>query len=650
MRSLCKTLISSCAAPLVFVLLSVSPVVAVAAAGDVDLISIRLPGQTTANSSSDEVAISADGRFAVFSSTADDLVAGDTNGERDIFVETLSSGAIERVSVSSAGVQANNFSFKPQVSADGRLVLFASTATNLAATDDVNQTDYFIRDRQTGTTQRLTLNGQSLPIEAGPVLSGNGRYLVFTSYLELAGDVNGSPDVYVYDRQNSSIDRVSISSSGQVANRGPLDGVPTISADGRFVVFTSWATNLVPGDTNGWPDVFVRDRQNGVTERVSVNSAEQQSNNFAYGSAVISADGRFVAFDSEATNLVANDTNGSADVFARDRQLGLTTRVSVGAGGAQAGAPSGVDAISNDGRFVSFVSTASNLVPGDSNGVMDYFIRDRQMGVTQRLDVSASGIQANAGSNGGGISADGRLAIFLSGSDNLVAGDRNESADVFVRDRQVPTTLLVSRAVIASNAANGVTDYPSPAVSGDGHLVAFSSLAPNIVAGDNNHQGDVFVRDLSVGVTERIGGGPVPADSPYARVESHLGGMSADGRFVVFQSWAADLVPSDVNGNSWDIFVRDRQTGLTELVSRDPSGAQVSEPGEGQDFYFDNTISADGRFVAWDTTANVVPEDSNVAVDIYLRPSGRNHRMDQPSRQRKHWQPLFKKLFAVAQL
>ncbi len=149
--------------------------------------------------------------------------------------------------------------------------------------------------------------------------------------------------------------------------------------------------------------------------------------------------------------------------------------------------------------------------------------------------------------------------------------------------------------------------------------MAFSSQAGNIVAGDDNHQGDVFVRDLATSTTERIGGGPAVADSPSGRAESHLGGMSADGRFVVFQSWAADLIPNDINGNGWDIFVRDRQTGLNELVSRDPSGAQVSESAEGQEFYYENTISADGRFVAWTTNANVVPEDSNVAVDIYLR-------------------------------
>ncbi len=609
------------AAALTFALLSLSPVIALAAAGDVELVSVRLPNQSTANNSTWQAQISADGRFAVFASNADDLVHGDTNGYTDIFVETLSSGAIERVSVSSSGVQANNISYNPQISGDGRFVLFASTATNLTATDDVNNTDYFIRDRQSGTTERLTLNGQSLPVEDGPVLSGNGRYVAFTSYLELAGDNNDSKDVYVYDRQTSSVDLVSVSSSGQIANHGPLDGVPAITPDGRFVVFISWATNLVPGDTNGLPDVFIRDRQTGVTERVSVNSAEQQSNDAALGDAVISADGRFVGFSSLATNLVANDTNGAADVFVRDRQQGTTTRVNLGAGGAQASASSdsGVESISDDGRFVSFVSTASNLVPGDTNGAGDYFVRDRQAGVTQRLDVSANGAQADSGSDGGGMSADGSLAIFITGADNLVPRDRNESADAFVRDLATSTTVLVSRSVVPSNAADGGTDSAAPAVSGNGRLVAFSSQAGNIVAGDDNHQGDVFVRDLVTNTTEIIGGGPPPANSPSTRVESHLGGMSADGRFVVFQSWAADLVPNDTNGNNWDIFVHDRQTGQNEIVSRDPSGAQVTESLDGQDFYFDNTISADGRYVAWDTTASVVPEDSNTSSDIYLR-------------------------------
>ncbi len=611
----------SCALSLLSALVVFGSATASAAAGDVELISIRLPGQTTANASSLEVKISADGRFAVFASNADDLVADDTNGYEDIFVETLSTGVIERVSVSSSGTQANNGSFNPQISADGRLVLFASTATNLAATDDEFRTDYFIRDRQSGTTQRLTLNGGSLPVDAfAPALSGNGRYVVFASDLILAGDNNGEPDLYVYDRQNSSVDRVSISSTGQVANQRLASG-PAVSADGRFVAFASNATNLIPGDTNAAADIFVRDRQSGVTERASVNSSGQQGNGGSGGDPAISADGRFVAFGSLATNLVANDTNATDDDFVRDRQLGLTTRVNLGAAGAQAepGSDSGVDAISDDGRFVSFVSTASNLVPGDSNGASDYFIRDRQAGLTQRLDLTAGGAQANAGSAAGDMSGDGRLAVFITGSSNLVARDRNEAADVFVRDRQAQTTVLVSRAVIASNAAGGDTDFPSAAISGDGHLVVFSSQAPNIIAGDNNHQGDVFVRDLAADTIERIGGGPAPANDPYSRVESHLGGMSANGRFVVFQSWAPDLVPNDTNGNGWDIFVHDRQTGLNEIVSRDPSGAQVSESQEGQDYYWSNTISANGRCVAWVTTANVVPEDSNVASDIYLR-------------------------------
>ncbi len=462
MQRLCTTRYGNGLLPLAFTLLSVSPAIALAAAGDVDLVSVRLPNQTTANGSTVQVKISADGRFAVFSSDADDLVSGDTNGVADIFVETLASGAIERVSVSSAGVQANDESSIPQISADGRIVLFASRATNLTATDDETQIDYFIRDRQSGTTQRLTLNGKTLPVQSVPVLSGNGRYLAFTSLLELPDDNNMFEDAYVYDRQTSAVDRVSENSNGQVANKGPVSAALAISANGRFVVFSSWATNLVPGDTNGWPDVFVRDRQNGVTERVSVNSAEQQGNSYSSGGAV-SADGRFVAFDSNATNLVANDTNGTYDVFLRDRQQGLTTRVNLAAGGAQAEASSqnSVDAVSDDGRFVSFISTASNLVPGDSNGRQDYFIRDLQGGVTQRLNVSTNGVQANSGSSAGGISADGRLAVFITDSDNLVPRDRNEHPDAFVRDRQVQTTAAVSRAVIASNRANGGYRLPA---------------------------------------------------------------------------------------------------------------------------------------------------------------------------------------------
>jgi Tol biopolymer transport system component len=231
---------------------------------------------------------------------------------------------------------------------------------------------------------------------------------------------------------HGTTERVSVGTGGTQANGFSIG--PAISADGRFVAFESGATNLVPGDTNDAFGVFVRDRQAGQTTRVSVGvggaAVRNESNNPA-----ISADGRFVAFQSGASNLVPGDTNQTIDIFVRDRQAGRTTRVSVGSGGAQGNSGSFVPALSADGRFVAFGSEASNLVPGDTNGVADVFVRNRKLGTTRRVNVGPGGVQANGASflAEAAISAGGRFVAFESGASNLVPGDTNGVADVFIR-------------------------------------------------------------------------------------------------------------------------------------------------------------------------------------------------------------------------
>ena len=205
-------------------------------------------------------------------------------------------------------------------------------------------------------------------------------------------------------------------------------------------MFQTESTGLVPGDTNSETDVFVRDIQNGVTERVSVSSSEAQANGGSFNSS-ISADGRFVVFHSYASNLVAGDTNGESDVFIRDRLAGTTERITVDSSGSQANSYSYVTAgepntVSPDGRFVVFISDASNLVDGDTNGEWDVFIRDRQLGLTERVSVSSAGAQTNAISFAGALSSDGRYVAFESTAANLVIGDLNNKDDIFVRDRQ----------------------------------------------------------------------------------------------------------------------------------------------------------------------------------------------------------------------
>jgi Tol biopolymer transport system component len=237
---------------------------------------------------------------------------------------------------------------------------------------------------------------------------------------------------------------VSLSSTEATGNNSSFS--PSISAEGRYVAFFSYASNLVPNDTNGSADVFVRDRQNGTTARVSLNSAGAQANGES-GSVAISASGRFVAFGSAASNLVPGDTNGADDVFVRDRQNGTTRRVSVSSGGTQANADSYVRFISPDGRFIVIVSSASNLVPNDTNGAEDVFLRDTQIGTTERVSLGPSGRQANGDSIFGSISTNGRYVAFSTEANNLGVTDFNETDDVFIRQRGGTNLLLSPRAL-----------------------------------------------------------------------------------------------------------------------------------------------------------------------------------------------------------
>jgi hypothetical protein len=399
------------------------------------------PGGTQGNGDSGNsfvpcVSISADGRYVAFYSLASNLVPGDTNGAQDVFVADRQTQTIERVSVDSAGAQANGASLGLSISADGRYIAFESYATNLVAGDTNGVVDVFVRDRLNGTTERVSVDStgmQGNDDSALASISADGRYVAFASFATnlVPGDTNNASDVFVHDRQTGATERVSVDSSGVQGN--DLSSRPSISADGRYVAFHSLASNLVAGDTNGNYDIFVRDRQSGTTERISVDSAGVQGN-FDSEFASISADGRCVAFASNANNLVVGDTNFSEDVFVHDRQIGTTERVSVGAGGLQANNPSVYPSISADARYVAFFSYATNLVPGDMNVHADVFVHDRQSGTTDRVSISSAGVEGNNDSQFAWISADGRLVAFVSRASDLVLDDTNGALDVFVHD------------------------------------------------------------------------------------------------------------------------------------------------------------------------------------------------------------------------
>lgn len=359
--------------------------------------------------------------------------------------------------------------------------------------DTNREDDVFVRDRLAGVTERVSVawnSRQGNDLSFDPAISANGRYVAFTSLASnlVPGDTNKVVDVFVHDRVTGATRRVSIGPAGQ---GNSWSGEPRISADGRVVAFTSGASNLVAGDTNRADDVFIRDRLAGVTRRVSVGTVGQSNHNS--GLSAISADGRFVAFDSFASNLVPRDRNHAKDVFVRDLQAGLTRRVSVGGDG-QGNSWSEFPAISAHGRFVAFASAASNLVPRDTNRTVDIFVRDRQAGLTRRVSVGAAG-QSNRWSEFPAISANGRVIAFTSKASNLVPGDTNRADDVFIRDRLAGSTRRVS--VGFRGQANG--DSVFPAITADGRSVAFISAATNLVPGDTNNKPDTFVRDPLLG-------------------------------------------------------------------------------------------------------------------------------------------------------
>jgi Tol biopolymer transport system component len=381
-----------------------------------------------------------------------------------------------------------------------------------------------------------------------------------------------------------------------------------VSAHGRYVAFASAASNLVPGDTNGVQDIFLRDRLAGTTRLVSVSTTGGPANNFSIRPA-ISADGRYVAWESGASNLVSGDTNGVFDIFVRDMVAGHTIRASVGANGQQANGNSQRAAISADGAHVAFESVATNLVSGDTNASNDIFVRDLATGVTQRVSVGIHG-QGNSESFEPALSATGRYVAFSSASSNLVAGDTNFVQDIFVRDRQLATT---SRVSVSTLGAQGNQHSVDPAISADGRFVAFSSASSTLAGHDSNRETDVFVRDRLKGITKRVSLSSDGRQGDALSGDSLGISMSADGRYVTYSSFATNLVSGDTNGVA-DIFVRDRATGATTRISLGPGGRQANVDN------FGPAISGDGLHVVWVSPAtNLVDVDTNGAEDAFAR-------------------------------
>jgi Tol biopolymer transport system component len=477
----------------------------------------------------------------------------------------LPAGAVQLASVNAAGTATGNSpSSSSALSANGRFVAFQSAATDLVPGGS-SAGNLFVRDLLLNTTVLASVNEPPFTgLVSFPRLSADGRYL---SYERTKCSFFFCPsDVFVRDLQANTTTLVSVGVDGQ-----PAGGFqPLISADGRHVAFQSISGNLVAHDSNGAVDVFVRDLDAGVTQLASLNAAGSDSGNAASGTSSISADGRFVAFQSDASDLVGGDGNGATDVFVRDLQAGVTYLASGNLAGTGSGnGVSQLPALSADGSRVAFVSAATDLVAADGNGEEDVFVRDLPAGPTRLVSVNMAGTDSGNGISGlPFLTPNGRFVTFLSQASDLAPLDpANSGRNIFQRDLETGVTLLVTPNAFAGpvvSTANPVlysNFRPKMGVqvsSDDGRYVVFASDGTEVVSGLSLCEYEpcyqVYRRDLQAGVTTLLSASPGDQSENRDNFGDEGAQISGDGRVVVFQTQATNLVPLPDGNNGADVF------------------------------------------------------------------------------------------------
>ena len=558
-----------------------------------------------------------DGRYVLFASTANNLLLTSNNTalpimgspKLNVFLRDRTNGSTTLVSVNLKGVGGNGDSIPTGISTNGRYACFESTASDLVAADTNGVRDIFVRDLVSNVTLLVSAKSNGAPgngVCRRSAMTPDGRYVAFVSAATdlVTDDTNGIPDVFVRDLQSGQTALVSVGAMNTNSNPACISEAPVISADGRYVAFFSNATNLVPGVISAG-EIYIRDLVAGITIWASTNagSLSGMSNAISYNHA-ISADGKFVAFQTSTNPLLSVSRRGV--IFRYNLDTGSTDLVNTNAY-SQAENPEDIRNLdmTPDGRFIAFVA--------GSNTTNAIYVWDAQSSST----VLASGDLSNAIPAGSicdwpSIDASGRFVAFLSSATNMVTNAIAGDYHLYLRDLQTATTTLAD----ADTNGIGASVGPMTAASlhGDVRLIAFERLDGDLVANDRNHAYDLFLRDVQAGVTELVSARH-PALPSAAGNGPSAGSVSVsgDGRYVAFGSDADDVVLGDTNGFR-DIFVRDRFNGAIVQVSVGTNGTAADG------LSLEPSISANGRYVAFTSSAdNLVAGDANKAQDVFVR-------------------------------
>ncbi|WP_257385958.1 Ig-like domain repeat protein [Tahibacter caeni] len=551
--------------------------------------------------------LSADGRYVAFA-TYRILAPGDTNGRVDVYVKDLASGALDLVSSNGADQPGDNHSQFPALSADGRYVAYLSTAGNLVPdfTAVATSNRVFVKDRRTrasalasATADGVAANGSCGDV---PAISADGRFVAFQcSGTNLPLLTWNGERVLVKDMISGAIELAA--SSNTYSN----SRTPAISTDGRYVAFQA-GINASPG----YVAVIVKDRQSGqlVNQHLTPAGAPAREDQVPWEARMwpsINADGRYVAYQSVSPAIAPPDNNAAADVFVRDRTLGLTQRASGAYFGLRNDGDSDNVSISRDGSIALYDSFSSRLIDGDTNGLRDVFLYRTGSGAATRLSTAADGTQGNGASYSpmlAGITGD---VYFLSAASNLVAGDTNGKVDVF---RKHPADGTIERMNLFYGSQATADAQPPLAVSGDGRLIAFAS-ADGGIAGDHNGFTDIVVyRPYNNGSASPL--------TVAANGNSLQPAISDDGRILAFASDATNLGVSGAAGVR-SVYARNLREYYNvpqplQLVSADAGGVPADGNSE------QPAVSADGRYVAFVSRAtNLVPGDDNGVADIFVK-------------------------------